>query len=148
MPRWLATVEIGTALALPLATGGYLLYVASLVLIYVLASFGTNILTGYTNLISLAGATFFGVGAYGAAILTVKAGLPLPVAMLAAALIAAGIGVLLAIPVLRLDEVFLAIATLGFVMIFMELAKQGGELTGGESGMPGPAPALFGVALG
>ena len=147
-PRWLLPLVVAVLLALPLVPGGYILYIASLVLIYVLASFGTNILTGYTNLISLAGATFFGIGAYGAAILTSKLGLPMPIAMILAALIATAIGLLLAIPVLRLEEVFLAIATLGFVMIFMELAKQGGTLTGGESGMPGPAPKLFGVALG
>lgn len=138
---------VALALALPLLPGGYVLYVASLVLIYVLASFGTNILIGYTNLISLAGATFFGVGAYGTTILASQFGVPLPLAMLLAGLIAALIGVLLAVPVLRLEEVFLAIATLGFVMIFMELAKQGGDLTGGESGMPGPSPTLFGLPL-
>jgi len=136
------------ALALPLVPGGYILYIASLVLIYMLASFGTNILTGYTNLISLAGATFFGIGAYGSAILVAQLGLPLPLAMVTAALIAAALGLLLALPVLRLEEVFLAIATLGFVMVFAEVAKQGGSLTGGESGMPGPAPRLFGLALG
>lgn len=144
---WLP-LGVAVALALPLIPGGYVLYIASLVLIYVLASFGTNILTGYTNLISLAGATFFGIGAYGTAILSARFGLPLPLAMLAAATVAALIGLLLALPVLRLEEVFLAIATLGFVMIFTELAKQGGGLTGGESGMPGPVPRLFGLALG
>ena len=88
------------------------------------------------------------MGAYGATILVNQLGVPLPLAMLLAALIAAFIGVVLAVPVLRLEEVFLAIATLGFVMIFMELAKQGGDLTGGESGMPGPAARLFGMPLG
>ena len=144
---WLP-LGVAVALALPLIPGGYVLYIASLVLIYVLASFGANILTGYTNLISLAGATFFGIGAYGTAILSARFGLPLPLAMLAAATVATLIGLLLALPVLRLEEVFLAIATLGFVMIFTELAKQGGGLTGGESGMPGPVPRLFGLALG
>ena len=148
MRRWLPIALAAIGLALPLFSGGYVIYIASLVLIYVLASFGTNILTGYTNLISLAGATFFGIGAYGCAILTTQYGLPLPLAMLCAALVATAVGILLALPVLRLEEVFLAIATLGFVMIFMELAKQGGDLTGGESGMAGPAPALFGIRLG
>lgn len=145
--RWLAAAVL-VAFLLPLVPGGYVLYIACLVLIYVLASFGTNILTGYTNLISLAGATFFGIGAYGSAILVSKLGLPMPVAMLAAACIAAAIGLLLALPVLRLEEAFLAIATLGFVMVFAELAKQGGDFTGGESGMSGPAPRLFGMLLG
>ncbi|MBL8345008.1 MAG: branched-chain amino acid ABC transporter permease [Rubrivivax sp.] len=147
LPRWLP-LAVAALVALPLVPGGYVLYIASLVLVYTLASFGTNILTGYTNLISLAGATFFGIGAYGSAILSAKLGLPLPLAMLGAAAVAALLGVLLAVPVLRLEEAFLAIATLGFVMVFMEIAKGGGALTGGESGMAAPAPRLFGIALG
>ncbi len=141
----------GTALvfgALPLATGGYVLYIFSLVLVYCLASFGTNILTGYTNLISLAGAVFFGIGAYGSSVLAAKFGVPLPLAMLAAAALATLAGLVIAVPVMRLEEVFLAIATLGFVMIFTELAKSGGDLTGGENGMGAPGPVLFGLALG
>jgi branched-chain amino acid transport system permease protein len=132
--------------AAPLLPGGYVLYIFSLVLIYSLASFGTNILTGYTNLISLAGAVFFGIGAYGVAILT-KAGVPLVGAMLLAASAATAVGLLLALPVLRLEEVFLAIATLGFVMISTEIAKSGGDFNGGENGMGAAGPALFGWPL-
>lgn len=132
--------------AAPLLPGGYVLYIFTLVLIYSLASFGTNILTGYTNLISLAGAVFFGIGAYGVAILT-KAGVPLVFAMLIAASVATVVGLLLAVPVLRLEEVFLAIATLGFVMISTEVAKSGGDFNGGENGMGAAGPALFGWAM-
>jgi branched-chain amino acid transport system permease protein len=130
----------------PLWPGGYVLYIFSLVLIYSLASFGTNILTGYTNLISLAGAVFFGIGAYGVAILT-KQGVPLVAAMLIAASVATVVGLLLALPVLRLEEVFLAIATLGFVMISIELAKSGGDWNGGENGMGAAAPSFLGREL-
>ena len=56
-------------LGAPFFLGGYFLYIATLTIVYTLASFGTNILSGYTNLLSLAGATFFGVGAYGTSIL-------------------------------------------------------------------------------
>jgi branched-chain amino acid transport system permease protein len=132
--------------AAPLIPGGYVLYIFSLVLIYSLASFGTNLLTGYTNLVSLAGAVFFGIGAYGVAILT-KAGVPLVLAMLIAASAATVVGLLLAVPVLRLEEVFLAIATLGFVMISTEIAKSGGDFNGGENGMGAAGPAFFGWAM-
>lgn len=145
---WLGPLVFVLGLVLaPLVPGGYVLYIFTLVIIYTLASFGTNILTGYTNLISMAGAVFFGMGAYGSAILTAHYGVPLPLAMLIAAAIATVAGVLLALPVLRLEEVFLAIATLGFVMISVEIAKSGGELSGGENGMGAPGPVLFGWAL-
>ena len=145
--RWLGPLlAIVGLVLLPLLPGGYVLYIFSLVLIYSLASFGTNILTGYTNLISLAGAVFFGIGAYGVAILT-KHGLSLLPAMLLAASVATVVGLLLSLPVLRLEEVFLAIATLGFVMVSTEVAKSGGDFNGGENGMGAAGPALWGWAL-
>ena len=144
---WLAPLLFVLAFVLaPLLPGGYVLYIFSLVLIYSLASFGTNILTGYTNLISLAGAVFFGIGAYGAAILTAH-GVPLVLAMLLAATAATLVGLILAVPVLRLEEVFLAIATLGFVLISTEVAKSGGDFNGGENGMGAAGPAFFGFVM-
>jgi branched-chain amino acid transport system permease protein len=144
---WLAPLLFVLAFVLaPLIPGGYVLYIFTLVLIYTLASFGTNILTGYTNLISLAGAVFFGIGAYGVAILTAQ-GVPLVVAMIIAASAATAIGLILAVPVLRLEEVFLAIATLGFVMISTEIAKSGGDFNGGENGMGAAGPAFFGLPM-
>nr|WP_288851565.1 branched-chain amino acid ABC transporter permease [uncultured Acidovorax sp.] len=136
-----------TFVLVPLVPGGYVLYIFTLVIIYTLASFGTNILTGYTNLISMAGAVFFGIGAYGSAILTTHFGVPLVLSMFIAASIATVVGLLLALPVLRLEEVFLAIATLGFVMISVEIAKSSGDMSGGENGMGAPGPTLFGWAL-
>ena len=144
---WLAPLLFVLAFVLaPLLPGGYVLYIFSLVLIYSLASFGTNILTGYTNLISLAGAVFFGIGAYGVAILTAH-GVPLVPAMLLAATAATLVGLILAVPVLRLEEVFLAIATLGFVLISTEVAKSGGDFNGGENGMGAAGPAFFGFVM-
>lgn len=142
----LALIGVGLV-ALPFVLNSYFLYIASLVLVYTLASYGTNILTGYTNLISLAGAVFFGIGAYAVPILGSRLGLPLPVAVLAGGLVAMLVGLLLALPVLRLEEVFLAMATLGFVMIFAEIAKAGGDLTGGANGLPAAGATLFGVRL-
>lgn len=145
---WLGALLFALAFVLaPLVSGGYVLYIFTLVVIYALASFGTNILTGYTNLISLAGAVFFGIGAYGSAILTTNFGVPMVLSMFIAASIAAMVGLLLALPVLRLEEVFLTIATLGFVMIAMEIAKSSGNISGGENGMGVPSPQLFGYVL-
>jgi len=69
-------------------------------------------------------------------------------AIVIAASLATVVGLLLALPVLRLEEVFLAIATLGFVMVSMELVKSGGDFTGGENGMGVNGPTVFGFELG
>lgn len=134
-------------LSAPLFLGEYFLFIASLTLVYTLASFGTNILSGYTNLLSLAGATFFGCGAFGTAILMSKYSIPFLPAILVTGLIVVALGLVVAIPTLRLEHVYLAIATLGYVFIFGELVKGSETLTGGSMGMGVPMVSLFGYRL-
>jgi branched-chain amino acid transport system permease protein len=64
--------------------------------------------------LSLANAGFMAIGAYTAALLTLRLGLPLPLVLVAATLLPALVAVPLGLPVLRLRGVFLAIATIGF----------------------------------
>ncbi|HSB19374.1 MAG TPA: branched-chain amino acid ABC transporter permease [Anaeromyxobacteraceae bacterium] len=75
-------------------------------------------LSVYTTLscgqLALGSAGFAAIGAYAAALLTMRAGAPFPLALLAAALLPAAVAVPLGLPVLRLRGVFLAIATIGF----------------------------------
>jgi len=139
---------IGIAIvSAPLFLGEYFLFIASLTLVYTLASFGTNVLSGYTNLLSLAGATFFGCGAFGTAILMSKFSMPFLPAILITGLIVVALGLVVAIPTLRLEHVYLAIATLGYVFIFGELVKGSETLTGGSMGMGVPVVSLFGFRL-
>ncbi len=70
--------------------------------------------TLYTGLLSLANAGFMAIGAYVSAVLTIHAGTPFVVSLLVGASAAAFTGLLLGLPVLRLRDVYLAIATLGF----------------------------------
>ncbi len=114
--------------------------------------------TLYTGLLSLANAGFMAVGAYISAILTIHAGLPFPLSLLAGALSAAFIGWLLGLPVLRLRDVYLAIATLGFGEIVRIIAVNfdkfsGLTLLGGAQGLDGipklttPAGLIFSLVL-
>jgi branched-chain amino acid transport system permease protein len=135
------------ALTAPLYLGEYFLYIASLTIVYTLASFGTNILSGYTNLLSLAGATFFGCGAFGTAILMSKYGVPFLPAIVLTGLLVVVLGLVVAIPTLRLEHVYLAIATLGYVFIFGEIVKGTEGLTGGTMGMGVPMVSFFGYRL-
>jgi branched-chain amino acid transport system permease protein len=98
--------------------------------------------TLYTGLLSLANAGFMGVGAYVSAVLTIHAGTPFPVSLFIGALSAALIGWLLGLPVLRLRDVYLAIATLGFGEIVRITAVNfdkfsGLTLLGGAQGLAG-----------
>jgi branched-chain amino acid transport system permease protein len=87
-----------------------------------------------TGLLSLANAGFMAIGAYSSAILVAKVGLPLFLSLPAAMLICGLIGLIIGLPVLRLTDVYLAIATLGFGEVVRVLIVTNPDLTGGATG--------------
>ena len=93
-------------------------------------------LTLATGLLSLANAGFMAIGAYTAAVLASQAGLPLPVSFVVALVVAGLVAFPFGLAVLRLRDVYLAIATLGFVQIVNVLALNGDKvlraITGNE----------------
>jgi branched-chain amino acid transport system permease protein len=98
--------------------------------------------TLYTGLLSLANAGFMAIGAYVSAVLTIHTGMPFPLCLLLGAFSAAFIGWLLGLPVLRLTDIYLAIATLGFGEIIRIIAVNfdkfaGLDLLGGAQGLSG-----------
>jgi len=98
---------------------------------------GLALLMGQAGQVSLGHAAFVGIGAYGAAILTTKAGLDPWVAMVAAALMAAGVAAVIGMPTLKLKGHYLAMATLGFNEIAFILMVQLRSLTNGTDGITG-----------
>lgn len=136
------------ACAAPLGLSGYGLYLLTLTEIFVLVALGLNLLTGYAGQISLCHAAFFGVGAYATAILTQKAGLPYLLSLLLGALLTTGIGALAAVPALRLKNIYLAIATLGFGVVLQKIIFEWRGLTGGGGGLALTAPSVAGYELG
>ncbi len=123
----------------------YSLRLLTLAGIYALAAIGYQFVFGHAGALSLAQGTFFGLGAYVAGILSVKAGLgfelTLPAAILAAGLLA----VIVALPVLRLESHYFALATLVVGQMVLLLAVNWESVTGGANGIAGVANlSLFG----
>jgi branched-chain amino acid transport system permease protein len=85
--------------------------------------------------LSLANAAFMGLGAYTAALLTLRLDAPFPLALLAGGGLAALVALPLGLPVLRLRGVFLAIATIGFGEVVRVIAINATDLTRGASGL-------------
>jgi branched-chain amino acid transport system permease protein len=153
MVRWLRTrgravapygLGLAALLAIPAVLGvipgvapGYVLYLVSLALIYAIVAIGLGILIGHTGQISLGHAGFFAIGAYAAALLTLRLGVPFVVAVLVAGSISGAIGFLLGLPALRLSGPYLAVATLGFGLSIPQLVVWQGSWTGGASGLHG-----------
>lgn len=108
---------------------------------------GLNLLIGYCGQISLGHAGFFGLGAYGSAVLTSHFGIA-PIAALALSAVAVGLlAHLVARAILRLQGHYLAMATLGLgVIVSIVLTNEAG-LTGGPDGMIVPEFEIFGVGL-
>lgn len=125
------------ALAVPMLPN-YYVRVADSLLIYILLGLGLNIVIGYAGLLDLGFVAFYAVGAYTYALLaSPQFGLHLPFLLIVpiAALLGAGAGVLLGIPVLRLRGDYLAIVTLGFGEIIRVLLNNADALTNGPRGI-------------
>ncbi len=138
--------------ALPLlATGSdarYVLKVFTFVGVNALVVLGLALLFGYAGQVSLGHAAFFGLGAYTSAYLTTRLELPWIIGLLAAVLVTAIGGMLLALPSLRLKGHYLAMATLGFGEIMHVAFVEASGITGGPDGFSRiPLAALGGFVF-
>jgi branched-chain amino acid transport system permease protein len=116
---------LAIACSLPFAVSGYRVSQFSQVLIYAIAMLGLNILTGFNGQISLGQGAFYGIGAYTTAILLDKTAIPYWAAVPIAGAICLGAGFLFGLPSLRLEGLYLALATLALAQ-FRGSAIEGG----------------------
>lgn len=129
----IAALVIGYA-ALPLLLGDYEVYTAAQVMIYAIATLGLDIVYGRTGQLSLAHASFFGLGAYTAA-LSAPFGLPLVVQPPLVVVLAVAAGAVVAVPTLRLSGLRLSLVTLLFGELFVWAIDHSGSIAGGSQGM-------------
>lgn len=116
------------------------------IFIYAILALGLNVVVGYTGILHLGIAAFFGIGAYITGILTVPAypfGLGFIGALVCATAGAALAGILLGAPTLRLRGDYVAIVTLGFGEVTRFTLRNLEEITAGTRGLnPVPPPQL------
>lgn len=141
--NWFYLVVLAVALALPMVvTNRYYAQVITMSVLFAIGALSMNLILGYTGQLSLAHSGFFGIGAYGVAILTYTYGWNFWPALLAGALLAAFIGFLVGMPALRTRGSYFAIATLCLGEIIYLIAGNWIELTGGHNGIVGiPLPS-------
>jgi ABC-type branched-subunit amino acid transport system permease subunit len=113
------------------------------VLLYSVATFGLNIQFGYAGVLNFAGASFFGIGAYTSAVLNTQTSLPSLLVLLIGGLLAALIGCLLLLPVLRTRGHYAALVTIAFALLFKTFLEVN-DVLGGPQGMQVPSMTLFG----
>ncbi len=131
------TVLLLIACALPFVVSEYRTFQFTLVLIYSIALLGLNILTGFNGQISLGHGAFYAIGAYCAAILMDKAGIPYWATIPAAGAVCLVAGFLFGLPALRLEGLYLALATFALGVSLPQLLKYHHleEWTGGVQGI-------------
>ena len=134
-------------LAAPWLFAEYWLAQLTFVLIYGIAGLGLMLLAGFTGQFSIGHAAFLGAGAYTQAVLT-NMGWPFPIALVAAGLLSAVVGVIVGLPALRVKGIYLGIATLSFGFIVEEILARWDSVTGGNSGIQVKPPEMFGWTLG
>jgi branched-chain amino acid transport system permease protein len=139
------------ACALPFFIANYRVFQMTLVLAYAIALLGLNMLTGFNGQISLGHGAFYAIGAYTAAILMDKAGLPYWATIPIAGAVSFVAGFLFGLPALRLEGLYLALATfaLGIAMPQILKHKSIEAWTGGVQGIvivKPDAPAWTGIS--
>ena len=139
-PRFVAWRRLGIAAAivmaaaLPFGLSNYHVFELTLVMIYAIAVLGLNILTGYNGQISLGHGGFFAAGAYTAAVLMHRYGVPYWATLPAAALVGFALGVLFGLPALRFEGPYLALVTLAMAVAMPQTLKYF-SWTGGQQGI-------------
>ncbi len=145
----IAVVVVG-ALAMPFVAGSFVTFQLTQVMVYALAILGLNLLTGYNGQFSLGHSAFYGIGAYTTAIMMSRWGVPYFLTLPAAGAVCFAVGFLFGLPALRLQGLYLALATFALAIAMPQILKfhplEG--FTGGVQGIAIDKPdAPFGLPL-
>ena len=140
------SVLFALLLIAPYVLSSYLMSQLVFVSIYATVGVGLLILTGFTGQASLGHAAFLAIGAYTAAYLQ-QFNVPFPIYFLAAGLLTGTVGALVGFPALRLQGIYLVIATISFGFIVEEILARWESVTNGNEGMRVKTLYLFGHAV-
>lgn len=137
---------LAVLLIAPYVLSSYLMSQLVFVCIYATVGVALMILTGFTGQASLGHAAFLAIGAYTAAYLQ-KYNVPFPVYFLAAGALTGCVGALVGFPALRLQGIYLVIATISFAFIVEEILARWESVTNGNEGLRVKALSLLGVTV-
>ena len=149
-----AAVLLALACALPFVVSNYRTFQFTMVIIYAIALLGLNILTGFNGQISLGHGAFYAIGAYVAAVLMDKYNVPYWACVPLAGAVCLVAGFLFGLPALRLEGIYLALATFALGVALPQLLKYKHfeAWTGGVQGIvlakpDPPIASVFGLQL-
>ena len=141
MKRWFAiaaVLAVACVLPLLLSPTGYWIRVLTFTLLFAAMAQAWNIIGGLANQTSLGHAAFFGIGAYTSTLLLLKFGISPWLGMLAGGVLGGVAALIIAIPTMRLQGHYFALATLAFGEVMRVIANVWAPLTGGPVGISVP----------
>jgi len=126
----------------------YLIHIVIMICIYSILGVSFNLILGYTGLIAMCHAAFFGIGAYVAALVGIHYGLNFLLGIVAGMVVAGLIGLLVALPALRVRDEYLIVTTLALLMIIYTVMMNWMDVTRGAAGLTGiPRPRVLGLEI-
>lgn len=144
----LAAAAVGLALWPFAFSSAYDLRLFTLAGVYALLVLGYQFIFGHVGALSLTQGAFFGLGAYASAILAVRSGWSFPETFVLSMAVAVALAAVIAVPVLRLESHYFALATFGIAQVLLLICREWVPMTGGVNGISGvPGFALFGQAV-
>jgi branched-chain amino acid transport system permease protein len=132
------------AVVLPFTMSGFRVFQFTQVLIYAIALLGLNVLTGYNGQFSLGHGAFYAIGAYASAIMVDRWSIPYGWTIPVAGILCLVVGFLFGLPALRLEGLYLALATFSLALAVPQILKYFEHWTGGSQGivLSKPKPPL------
>lgn len=143
LPQWGRVGLVLVLVLLPPLLPTFYVWVLIEILAFTLFAGSLQLLVGTGGMLSFGHAAYFGLGAYGAALLMKQGGLPMPVAFLLGPLVAGAAALLFGAFCVRLSGVYFAMLTLAFAQIALAIVHQWYEVTGGDNGILGVWPTGF-----
>ena len=126
----------------------YLIHIAILISIYAILGLSLNLIVGFTGLLSITQAAFYGIGAYVTAILLTSVGMNFFLAMLFSIIITAVLSLAIGFVLSKFKDDYYALGSFGFNVIIYSIFLNWQSLTRGPLGIPGiPRPSIFGFTF-
>jgi len=126
----------------------YFLQILILINIYIIIAISLNLIAGYLGILSIAHAGFYGIGAYVTALMSIHMNFSFFVNLPFAILVACFVGIIIALPSLRIHHDFFVIATFGFQVILFSIFNNWIALTNGPLGISGiDKIQIFGLVI-
>ena len=127
----------------------YILHLLVMINIYIILALSLNLLVGYTGLLSVAHAAFYGIGAYISTLFVMKLGINFFIALPLSIIFVMLLSLMVSAPAIRLKGDYFILATMGFQAVIYGILYNWISLTRGPYGIPGiPRPEIFGLKFG